>query len=75
MTKDGLTIEIDRLSQTYLSLGDDAATIVRKLRKIPNAGTRSKLIGELRNLDKKRLDLLDQIDDLTKSIQPVKSGT
>ncbi len=40
---------------------------MRKLKKMPNADTRSKLVGELRSLDKKRLDLLDQIDNLAKS--------
>jgi hypothetical protein len=53
--------------ETYLSLSESAGTIVRKLKKTPNADTRSKLVAELRNLDKKRLELLDQMDNLAKS--------
>jgi|GEM_PF-4137392 len=58
---------MDGLLRTYLSLGEDAGTIVRRLRKTPRADTRSILIGELRSLDKKRIELLDQLDDLLKS--------
>jgi len=66
MTNDRLTREIDRLVLTYLSLGDNAETIVRKLKKTPNAGTRGKLIAELRSLDQKRIELLDQMDGVAK---------
>jgi hypothetical protein len=68
MAIDGYTKAFHDLLKTYLSLGDSAGTIVRRLKKIPNADTRSKLLGELRSLDKKRLELLDQMDNLTKSI-------
>lgn len=56
----------DGLLETYLSLGDSAGTIVRKMRKTANAEIRGKLIIELRSLDKKRLELLDQMDGLPK---------
>jgi hypothetical protein len=56
----------DDLLKTYLSLGDNAGTIVRNLKKA-NAGTRGKLIQELRSLDRKRLELLDQLDGLAKT--------
>jgi hypothetical protein len=58
----------DGLVKTYLSLGENAETIVRKLKKMPTADTRSKLVRELRSLDWKRLELLDQMDNLPKSI-------
>ncbi len=67
MANDGHKLVFDDLLKTYLSLGDSAGTIVRKLKKTPNADTRSKLVRELRGLDRKRLELLDQIDDLAKS--------
>jgi hypothetical protein len=57
----------DRLSKPYLSLGDSAGTIVRQLKKTSNAISRRKIVGELRNLDMKRLELLDQMDNLAKS--------
>lgn len=65
MTNDRLKKEIDGLLQTYLDLGDSAAIIVRELKKTPNADVRGKLIGELRNADKKRIELLDQMDALS----------
>ena len=67
MANDGNKLVFDDLLKTYLSLGDSAGAIVRKLKKTPNADTRSKLVRELRGLDRKRLELLDQIDDLAKS--------
>ena len=57
----------DGLLETYLSLGDSAGTIGRTLRKTPHADTRRKLVAELRSLDKKRRDLLDEMDNLAKS--------
>jgi len=67
MATDGHKLVFDDFLKTYLSLGDSAGTIVCKLRKTPNADTRRNLVRELRSLDRKRLELLDQIDDLTKS--------
>ena len=67
MANDGHKLVFDDLLKIYLSLGDNAGTIVRRLKKTPNADTRSKLVGELRSLDRKRLELLDQIDGLAKS--------
>ena len=58
---------MDGLLTTYLSLANDAGTIVRRLRKTPRADARSKLVVELRSLDRKRMELLDQLDDLLKS--------
>jgi hypothetical protein len=58
---------VSGLVKVYLSLGDSAGAIIRQLKRTPNADTRSKLVAELRSLDKKRLDLLDQIDNLAKS--------
>jgi Ser/Thr protein kinase RdoA (MazF antagonist) len=67
MATDGHKLAFDDLLKTYLSLGDSAGTIVRKLKKTPNPDNRSKLVRELRSLDRKRLELLDQMDDLAKS--------
>jgi hypothetical protein len=66
--KSGPEEAFDGLLKTYVSLDESAGTIVRMLKKTPNADTRSKLIQELRNLEKKRLELLDQLDSLGKSI-------
>jgi hypothetical protein len=55
------------LLETYVSLDESAETIVRQLKKTANADTRGKLIRELRNLETKRLELLDQMDNLAKS--------
>ena len=57
----------DELFETYLSLSESAGTLVRNMKKTPKADVRSKLVQELRNLDKKRLELLDQMDNLAKS--------
>jgi hypothetical protein len=54
--------DLDGVLQSYLSLTDKSGTIVRKLQKTADADTRSKLIAELRSLDRQRLDLLDQMD-------------
>ena len=56
------------LLNTYVSLDESAGTIVRQLRKTPKPESRSKLVRELRNLEKRRLELLDQMDNLAKSI-------
>ena len=61
------TKAFDCLLESYISLGDSAATIVRKMKKTANVEIRGKLVNELRSLDKKRLELLDQMDDLAKS--------
>jgi hypothetical protein len=67
MAYDGYKTAFDRLLETYLSLGDSAGPIVRQLKKTANAELRIKLVKELRSLDKKRLEPLDQMDDLAKS--------
>jgi hypothetical protein len=58
--------EFDSLLKTYVSLDDSAETMIRQLKKTPNAETRSKIIAELRSLEKRRLELLEQMDDLAK---------
>jgi hypothetical protein len=55
---------IDPLLRDYFSLVDKAAPIHRKLKQEPNADARSKLIAELRSIDKKGLELLDQMADI-----------
>jgi hypothetical protein len=67
MAIEGYKKAFEGLLETYVSLGDSAYTIVRFLKKTDNADTHSKLVAECRSLDKKRLDLLDQIDNLAKS--------
>jgi hypothetical protein len=58
----------DGLLDDYAAFDESANTIVRQLKKRANAELRRKLVQELRNFEKKRLDLLDQMDSLAKSI-------
>ena len=67
MANDGYKKAFDDLFESYLSLSESAGTIVRQLKKTPNPETRGKLVGELRSLDEKRLELLAQMDNLAKS--------
>jgi hypothetical protein len=67
MASDGNKKAFDDLLETYVSLDDSAETIVRMLKKTPKSESRSKIIAELRNLEKKRLELLDQMDNQAKS--------
>ena len=67
MASNGYKKAFDGLLETYVSLDESAETIVRQLKKMANADGRSKLVRELRNLEKKRLELLGQMDDLAKS--------
>jgi hypothetical protein len=62
MADSRLKSEIDELLQTYVDLGAGAAIIVRQLRKTVNADVRRKLIAELRNADKKRIELLNYVE-------------
>lgn len=66
MKNNQLKKEIDGLLQTYLDLGDNAPIIIRRLQRPRNAGVRGRLIRELSSLDKKRTELLNQIDVLSK---------
>ena len=68
MANDGYKKAFDGLLNTYVSLDESAGTIVRNLMRSSNPDARSKLVRELRNLEKKRLELLDQMDNLAKSI-------
>ena len=67
MAKNGYKKAFDGLLNTYASLDESAGTIVRQLKKTSKAESRSKIIAELRNLEKRRLELLDQLDGLAKS--------
>jgi hypothetical protein len=67
MQNDEYKKAFDGLLETYVSLGDSADTTVRFLKKTANADSCGKLVQKLRNLEKKRLELLDQMDDLAKS--------
>jgi hypothetical protein len=53
-----------RICKRYLDLGESAAIIVREMKKTPNPEVRRKLTHELRNADKKRIEILNQIDGL-----------
>jgi hypothetical protein len=57
----------NELMENFVGLDESASTIVRQLRKISSPASRRKIINELRNLENKRLELLDQMDDLGKS--------
>ena len=67
MANDGYKKAFNGLLETYVSLDESAETIIRQLKKTANAELRIKLVRELRNLEKKRLELLDQMDNLAKS--------
>lgn len=67
MANDSYKRAFDDLLETYIYLGGSAEMIVRNLDKTPNVETRSKLIAELRSLESKRLEILDQMDNLAKS--------
>jgi len=67
MVSNGYKKAFDGLLKTYVSLDESAETVVRQLKKTPNTDTRGKLIQELRNLEKRRLELLDKMDNLAKS--------
>jgi hypothetical protein len=57
----------DGLLQDYATLDESADIVVRRLKKTPNPDNRRKIVKELRNLEKKRLELLDQMDNLANS--------
>jgi len=57
----------DDLLEDYAALDKSADIIVRQLRKISSPDNRRKIIKELRNLEKRRLELLDQMDGLAKT--------
>jgi hypothetical protein len=67
MVSNGYKKAFDGILKSYVSLDESAETIVRQLNKTPNTDTRGKLIQELRNLEKRRLELLDKMDNLAKS--------
>jgi hypothetical protein len=57
----------EALLETYLSFVDHESALVHAFRKTPGVATRSKLIGELKSLNSKRLEILDQVSCLLKS--------
>jgi hypothetical protein len=57
----------DGLLEDYAALDQSADLVVRQLRKISNPDSRRKIIKELRNLEIRRRELLDQMDNLAKS--------
>jgi len=67
MANDEYEKAFDGLLETYWSLSESAGTIVRNLKKTPDADIRRKLTQELRSLDKQRAELLDQMDNPAKS--------
>jgi hypothetical protein len=54
------------LLEDYVRLDESANTIIRQLMKISNSDSRRKIINELRNLENRRLEFLDQMDRLAK---------
>ena len=74
MATNGYKQAFDILLKSYLSLADNAVAIVRELRKARNVDVRRKLLGELQGLGFKQAALLDQMDDLAKSIPPTRSS-
>lgn len=68
MMNDGYKKAFDGLLEDYAALDESADIIIRQLRKISNPDNRRKIIKELRNLENRRLELLDQMDGLAKSI-------
>ena len=68
MANDGYKRAYDGLLNSYVSLDESAETIIRQLTKTPKPESRSKIIAELRSLEIRRLELLDQMDTLAKSI-------
>ncbi len=74
MTSNGLKKQLDLNWRDYLSLGNDAATIVRRMKQTPNNELRCKLCKELRSIDKKRSELVDEMDELIKSLRALKPG-
>jgi hypothetical protein len=64
MTNDQLENEFDEALQRYLDLGESVAIIVREMKKTSNPEIRRKLTHELRNADKKRIEILNQTDGL-----------
>jgi len=68
VASNGYKKAFDGLLETYVSLDESAETIIRQLTKTPKPESRSKIIAELRSLEIRRLELLDQMDTLAKSI-------
>jgi hypothetical protein len=74
MTSDEIKKQLDLVWRDYVSLGNDAATIVRRMKKSNSIELRSRLSQELRSLDRKRLELVDGMDELFKSLRALRPG-
>jgi len=68
MATDGYKKAFDALLKPYLPFDESAETIVRQLKKTTKSESPAKIIAELRSLEMRRLELLDQMDNLAKSI-------
>ena len=66
MANDGKNV-FDGLLEDYVGLDESADIIIRQLRKISNPDSPRKIVKELRNLENRRLEILDQMDGLAKS--------
>ncbi len=66
MANDGYKKAFDGLLKPYLPFDESAETIVRQLKKTPKPESRSKIVAELQNFEKRRLELLDQMEILAK---------
>ena len=62
------------LLEDYVGLDESADIVVRQLRKISNPDSRRKVINELRNIENRRLELLDQMHRLAKLDPDIKGG-
>jgi hypothetical protein len=60
----------ENLLEDYAALDESAETIVRQLRKISNPDNRRKIVVELRNLEERRVEILDQMRNLGSQPNP-----
>jgi|HubBroStandDraft_6_1064221.scaffolds.fasta_scaffold410886_1 hypothetical protein len=58
----------ETLLEDYAALDESAETIVRQLRKITNPDNRRRIVVELQSLESRRVEILDQMHNLGKSI-------
>jgi hypothetical protein len=65
MANDTIKSSRDTRLRNYLDLAEDEAIIVRELKKATSPDARRKMLTELRNLNEKRNELLDQIGNAT----------
>jgi hypothetical protein len=58
----------ENLLEDYVALDESQETIVRLLKKISNPDNRRKIVVELRNLEDRRVEILDQMHSLGKPV-------